>query len=144
MESYSSERKPDLTVFYKKPEIQKNLIPGSNENISVKGTIYTLFSDFELTNIIGLVQYNSIESLAEQTQILFNSSQGAFVLPDGNIIFNSSNINNLTTDGYFKDNQTLFFPIVSGGGSGSFTFSKGWAVVNTLKDGRRIVYVYFD
>jgi len=140
----SSERNPDLTLFYTLPANEVIILPGSNKNIQVRGTIYNLFSDFELTNLIGSVQYNRMDSLDEQNQIAFNSNQVAFILPEGSIICNFSNINKLTSDGSFKDNQTLFFPIVSGGGSGSFTFSKGWAVVNTLKDGRRIVYVYFD
>jgi hypothetical protein len=144
MEYNSSEKKPDLTLFYTLPANDINNMPGSNKNISVIGTLYDLFSDFELIKIIGSVQYNRIDSVHEKNKIAFNSSQAAFILPEGSIIFNSSNINKLTSEGHFKENQTLFFPIVSGGGSGSFTFSKGWVVINTFKDGKRIVYIYFD
>lgn len=138
-------KNPDLTFFYNTPANEINILPSSNNEIIVKGKLFELFSDFELKNLIGLVEYNSIDTIYKTNNFIFNTSQASFVLPQGNIIFNSSNTNDLNDSGYFKENKILYFPIISGGGSGNFTFSKGWVVINTLKDDtRRVVYVYFD
>lgn len=118
---------------------------GSNEEITVMGRLFELFSDFELTSPIGSVEYKSIDTNYKTNNVIFNTSQLSIILPQGNILVNSSNVNDLNALGYFKENKTLYFPIVSGGGSASFTFCKGWVVINTLKDDkRRIVYIYFD
>ena len=136
---------PDLILFYTTPANEINILPSSNNEIIAKGKLFELFSDFELTNLIGSLEYNSIDTYYKKNTFIFNTSQASFVLPQGNIIFNSSNVNDLNDLGYFKENKTLYFPIISGGGSGDFTFSKGWVVVNTIKDdNRRIVYIYFD
>ena len=138
-------KSPDLTLFYTTPANQINIMSGSNEEITVMGRLFELFSDFELTSPIGSVEYKSIDTNYKKNNVMFNTSQLNIRLPQGNILVNSSNVNDLNALGYFKENKTLYFPIVACGGYGSFTFSKGWVVINTLKDdNRRVVYVYFD
>jgi hypothetical protein len=145
MNNNLDERQPDLTLFYSKPAKEIVVLPNSDKEIIVMGRLYELCSDFEMKNLIGSVEYNSIDTIYKTNKVLSNTSQASFILPQGNIIFNSSNINEITDLGYFKEDKTFYFPIVGGGGSGNFTFCKGWVVINTLKDdNRRIVYIYFE
>ena len=111
--------------------------------VKINGVSYSLgqhpvYSDFERNEVIGSLTYqNTYATLDNQTFTFF--SNGNLLLDNDNFITFIANDSSFTYEKY-NDDRFYVYRIV--GGKGIYTYTNGYVVINILKSGERLCYVY--
>ena len=119
--------------------IQTGELPPPVEINGIKYSIgqHPVYSNFERTNLIGNLTYQNTYTIINK-EFEFFSNGNLLVGNEDFITFVANDSSSI----YEKYNDDRFYVYRIVGGKGIYTYTNGYVVINILKTGERICYVY--